>query len=62
VDGRGREHYCSVSRIVRTSIFQKKDYVRARKSVEEAIRIAEEVEEYRPKENWYVLLAARFMN
>ncbi|MDO7600705.1 MAG: tetratricopeptide repeat protein [SAR86 cluster bacterium] len=38
--------------------FQKQDYVRARKSVEEAIRIAEEVEEYRPKENWYVLLAA----
>ena len=38
--------------------FQKKDYVRARKSVEEAIRIAEEVEGYRPKENWYVLLAA----
>ena len=38
--------------------FQKKDYVRARKSVEEAIRIAEDVEEYRPKENWYVLLAA----
>ena len=38
--------------------FQKKNYIRARKSIEEAIRIAEEVEEYRPKENWYVLLAA----
>ena len=38
--------------------FQKKDFVRARKSVEEAIRIAEEVEMYRPKEQWYVLLAA----
>ena len=38
--------------------YQKKDFVRARKSIEEAIRIAEEVEEYRPKENWYVLLAA----
>ena len=24
----------------------------------EAVRLAEEVEEYRPKENWYVLLAA----
>ena len=38
--------------------YQKADFVRARKSIEEAIRIAEEVEEYRPKENWYVLLAA----
>jgi len=38
--------------------YQKDDFVRARKSMEEAIRIAEEVEEYRPKENWYVLLAA----
>ena len=38
--------------------YQKKDYARARKSIEEAIRIAEEVEEYRPKEQWYVLLAA----
>jgi tetratricopeptide (TPR) repeat protein len=34
--------------------YQKADFVRARKSIEEAIRIAEEVEEYRPKENWYV--------
>ena len=38
--------------------YQKKDYVRSRKSIEEAIRIAEEVEDYRPKEQWYVLLAA----
>ena len=38
--------------------YQKKDYVRSRKSIEEAIRIAEEVENYRPKEQWYVLLAA----
>ena len=26
--------------------------------MEEAIRLAEEVEGYRPKENWYVLLLA----
>ena len=39
--------------------FQKEDYVRARSSMEEAIRLAEE-EGYRPKENWYVLLAACF--
>ena len=38
--------------------YQKKDFIRTRKSIEEAIRIAEEVEEYRPKEQWYVLLAA----
>jgi len=40
--------------------YQKEDFVRSRKSMEEAIRFAEEVEEYRPKENWYVLLAACF--
>ena len=40
--------------------YQKEDYVRTRSSIEEAIRIAEEVEGYRPKENWYVLLAASF--
>ena len=40
--------------------FQKEDFIRARKSMEEAIRLAEEVEEYRPKENWYVLLSACF--
>ena len=40
--------------------FQKDDYEKARESMEEAIRIAEEVEGYRPKENWYVLLAACF--
>jgi len=39
--------------------FQKEDYVRARSSMEEAIRLAE-VEGYRPRENWYVLLAACF--
>jgi len=38
--------------------YQKADFIRTRKSIEEAIRLAEEVEEYRPKENWYVLLAA----
>ncbi|MDA7851700.1 hypothetical protein N9A59_00685, partial [Gammaproteobacteria bacterium] len=38
--------------------YQKQDFVQSRKSIEEAIRIAEEVEEYRPKEQWYVLLAA----
>ena len=40
--------------------FQKEDFVSARESIEEAIRLAEEVEEYRPKENWYVLLSACF--
>ena len=40
--------------------FQKEDFIRARKSMEEAIRLAEDVEEYRPKENWYVLLSACF--
>ena len=38
--------------------YQKQDFVKSRQSIEEAIRIAEEVEEYRPKEQWYVLLAA----
>ena len=38
--------------------YQKQDFVQSRKSIEEAIRLAEEVEEYRPKEQWYVLLAA----
>jgi len=40
--------------------FQKGDFVKSRKSMEEAIRMAEEDEGYRPKENWYVLLAACF--
>ena len=38
--------------------FQKKDFVRARKSVEEAIRIAEEVEEYRPKEQLVCIIGS----
>jgi len=38
--------------------YQKQDFVKSRQSIEEAIRIAEEVEDYRPKEQWYVLLAA----
>ena len=38
--------------------YQKEDFVRARSSMEEAIRLAEEVELYRPKENWYSLLVA----
>ena len=41
--------------------FQKGDFVKSRKSMEEAIRMAEEDEGYRPKENWYVLLAGCFM-
>ena len=32
--------------------------ISARDNMLEAVRLAEEVEEYRPKENWYVLLAA----
>ena len=42
-----------------SAYFQKEDYVKARSSMEEAIKLAEE-EGYRPKENWYVLLAACF--
>ena len=45
--------------LLASAYFQKEDYVRARSSMEEAIRLAEE-EGYRPKENWYVLLAACF--
>ena len=41
--------------------FQKGDFVKSRKSMEEAIRMAEEDEGYRPKENWYVLLAGCFV-
>ena len=45
--------------LLASAYFQKEDYVRARTSMEEAIRLAGE-EGYRPKENWYVLLAACF--
>ena len=45
--------------LLASAYFQKTDYVRARTNIEEAIRLAEE-EGYRPKENWYVLLAACF--
>jgi len=45
--------------LLASAYFQKEDYVRARSSMEEAIRLAE-VEGYRPRENWYVLLAACF--
>ena len=38
--------------------FNKEDYRKATSSAEEAIRFAMEEEGYRPKENWYVLLAA----
>jgi tetratricopeptide (TPR) repeat protein len=38
--------------------YQLGDYQKSLDSMLEAIRIAEEVEEYRPKESWYVLLAA----
>ena len=45
--------------LLASAYFQKEDYVRARSSMEEAISLAEE-EGYRPRENWYVLLAACF--
>ena len=45
--------------LLSSAYFQKEDFVRARRNMEEAIRLAEE-EGYRPKENWYVLLAACF--
>ena len=45
--------------LLASAYFQKEDYVRSRSSMEEAIRLAEE-EGYRPRENWYVLLAACF--
>ena len=45
--------------LLSSAYFQKEDFVRARTNMEEAIRLAEE-EGYRPKENWYVLLAACF--
>ena len=45
--------------LLSSAYFQKEDFVKARSNMEEAIRLAEE-EGYRPKENWYVLLAACF--
>ena len=45
--------------LLASAYFQKEDFVRARTNMEEAIRLADE-EGYRPKENWYVLLAACF--
>jgi tetratricopeptide (TPR) repeat protein len=45
--------------LLSSAYFQKEDFVRARTNMEEAIQLAEE-EGYRPKENWYVLLAACF--
>ena len=45
--------------LLASAYFQKEDYVRSRSSMEEAIRLADE-EGYRPRENWYVLLAACF--
>ncbi|MBD63064.1 MAG: hypothetical protein CMD68_03180 [Gammaproteobacteria bacterium] len=45
--------------LLASAYFQKEDFVRARTNMEEAIRLAGE-EGYRPKENWYVLLAACF--
>ena len=38
--------------------FQTSEYQKSLDAMLEAVRLAEEVEEYRPKENWYVLLAA----
>ena len=46
--------------LLASAYFQKSDFVKARTNMEEAIRLAEEVEGYRPKEGWYVLLAACF--
>jgi tetratricopeptide (TPR) repeat protein len=45
--------------LLASAYFQKEDFVRSRSAMEEAIRLAEE-EGYRPRENWYVLLAACF--
>jgi tetratricopeptide (TPR) repeat protein len=45
--------------LLSSAYFQKEDFVKARSNMETAIRLAEE-EGYRPKENWYVLLAACF--
>ena len=44
--------------LLATAYYQIDDFIKARDSMLEAVRLAEEVEEYRPKENWYVLLAA----
>ena len=44
--------------LLATAYFQVEDYVNSRDSMLEAIRLAEEVEQYRPKEQWYVLLTA----
>ena len=44
--------------LLATAYYQIDDYISARDNMLEAVRLAEEVEEYRPKENWYVLLAA----
>ena len=44
--------------LLATAYYQIDDYVSARDNMLEAVRLAEEVEEYRPKENWYVLLGA----
>ena len=38
--------------------FQTSEYQKSLDAMLEAVRLAEEVEEYRPKESWYVLLAA----
>ena len=38
--------------------YQTSEYQKSLDSMLEAVRLAEEVEEYRPKENWYVLLGA----
>ena len=45
--------------LLASAYYQKEDFVKARSNMEEAIRLAE-VEGYRPKEGWYVLLAACF--
>ena len=44
--------------ILGQAYFQLEDYKKSMSAIEKAIQLAEEVEGYKPKENWYVLLAA----
>ena len=44
--------------LLSTAYYQIDEFQKSLDAMLEAVRLAEEVEEYRPKENWYVLLAA----
>jgi len=44
--------------LLATAYYQIDEFIKAKDAMLEAVRLAEEVEEYRPKENWYVLLGA----